>query len=125
MRIHYDAGHPLAEPPTSGEIREIPVPVRIAEYVAAGCPLDAGAAACGIGRATVFAWVVVGEEWQDVELEEVPADRRAFRDFSRGRRSDGRALRRRRRVKGSAGRKRAETGRPPFLPHLPHPLATR
>lgn len=82
LRIHFEAAHPLAEPPTAGELREIPLAVRIAEYVAAGCPVDAAAAACDIGRATVFAWIAIGEEWQDVELEDVPVDRRPFRDFS-------------------------------------------
>ncbi len=82
LRIHFEAAHPLADPPPSGELREIPIIVRIAEFVAVGCPVDAAAAVCGIGRATVFAWIAVGEEWQDVELEEVPIDRRPFRDFS-------------------------------------------
>jgi hypothetical protein len=82
LRIHFEAAHPLAETPTSGELREVPLPARIAEYVAAGCPLDAAAAACDVGRATVFAWMAVGEEWEDAELEDVPVDRRPFRDFS-------------------------------------------
>jgi len=82
FRIHYEAAHPLDERPTGGELREIRLPERIAEYVAAGCSLEAAAAACGVGGRTAFAWQSVGEEWEDADPAEIPEDRRAFAAFT-------------------------------------------
>ena len=82
FRVHFEAEHPLAARPTSGELREIPVVDRIAEYVSAGVPLEAAAAACRIGRRTVQTWIRVGEEWDEAEPEEIPEDRRPFAAFA-------------------------------------------
>jgi hypothetical protein len=83
FRIHFEADHPLAPRPRDGELREIPLPDRIAEYVAAGCSLEAAAAACGVGRRTAYSWQAVGEEWDEAELLETPEDRRPFAAFAR------------------------------------------
>lgn len=82
FRIHFEAEHPHAPRPADGEIREIPLPDRMAEYVAAGCSLEAAAAACGVGARTAYSWQSVGEEWDEAEPVEIPADRRPFAAFA-------------------------------------------
>lgn len=81
FRAHFEGRHPKSERPTEFEIRSIPLPERLVEYVAAGNYLEAAAAAVGVAPSRVYEWIAVGEEWMDVELDEIPADRRIFREF--------------------------------------------
>ena len=82
FRVHFEATHPLAPRPIDGEVREVPLIDRIAEYVAAGCSLEAAAAACGVGARTAYSWQSVGEEWDEAEPVEIPEDRRPFAIFA-------------------------------------------
>jgi len=82
FRRHFEAGHPGVEPPTAGRLRDIPVVERIVEYVAAGVALDAAAGVLGIGARTVYAWQSIGQEWEEAEEAEIPADRRPYVAFA-------------------------------------------
>jgi transposase len=83
FRAHIEREHPKAYRGTfeGFEVREIPIPTRIAELVASGNYLEDAAGACGIGTATLYRWLDVGAEWEGVELEEVPQEQRIFREF--------------------------------------------
>lgn len=82
LRAHYEGRHPKADAPKEIEIREIAIPERIVQYVEAGNYVEAAAAACGIHVDTLYGWVAVGDEWRGTAVEEIPADRRIFVDFS-------------------------------------------
>lgn len=80
-RHHLELEHPFEPMPIGGEVREVPLPQRIVDLVAAGNYLESAAGAVGVGNATVQRWLAIGAEWDDVELEEVPPDRRIYREF--------------------------------------------
>lgn len=82
IRFHYETEHPAAKPATLEE-REIPIPLRIAEYVEAGNYLSDAAAACGVDRTTVTRWMALGgaiaeELGPEADPIEIPAERRIF-----------------------------------------------
>ena len=88
MRFHRETEHPLAAPQEAGELREIPLPLRIAEYVEAGNYLSDAAAACGVDRTTVTRWMALGEAMAEelgpeADPLEIPAERRIFFVFRR------------------------------------------
>lgn len=91
IRAHVEREHPHArtDPQTWSVFearyaeREVPLPDRICELVAVGNYLEDAAGACGVDEATVHRWAVIGAEWMEAEQrsEEVPPERRAYRDF--------------------------------------------
>lgn len=83
LRFHRETEHPKRPTQEGGEIREIPLPLRIAEYVEAGNYLSDAAAACGVDRRTVTRWMewggaIDGEFGPEADPDEIPAGRRLY-----------------------------------------------
>lgn len=81
FRFHHEGAHPNVAMPKKYDLRSIPLPERIAEYVAAGNYLSAACGAVGVHVSRAQEWIRIGEEWSEVELEEIPEDHRVYRVF--------------------------------------------
>lgn len=81
FRAHYEGRHPKSERPTEFEIRSIPLPERLVEYLAAGNYFEAACAAVGLAPKLGYEWMRIGEEWEAEDEAEIPADRRIYREF--------------------------------------------